>query len=257
MSSRLEDAWVHLRALTPARIALGRVGGSLPTKELLAFSLAHAAAKDAVWSVLDGAGIERALSPLGLPVLALRSLAPDRLSYLARPDLGRLLSEESKAILPGKGGCDVCILLGDGLSATAAERHGPPFVSALVGRLRESGLLVGPICVVSQARVALEDEVGALLDAKVAVIALGERPGLGSQDSLGAYLVHGPRRGRSDAERNCVSNIRTDGLPPQAAAELVAWLISESLRRGISGVELKDDRRLVPGREVLPSLASR
>lgn len=248
-AGRVEDAWADLRALTPARIALGRAGGSLPTREWLAFSAAHAAAKDAVWSALDVERAARDLGGLGLPVLSLRSAAPDRRAYLQRPDLGRRLAPESEGALRagGRAGSDVVLLLADGLSATAAQRHGPALVHALVPRLRASGLAVGPLCVVEQARVAIEDEVGAALGARLAIVLLGERPGLGAPDSLGAYLVHGPRPGRTDAERNCVSNVRPEGLPIGAAAELLAWLCVEAIRRGLSGVALKDERGLVAG----------
>jgi len=249
--ARVDDPWRDLRALTPARLALGRAGGSLPTAELLSFSAAHAAAKDAVWSALDTELLERDLRDLdmGLPVLRLRSAAADRQTYLQRPDLGRRLAPESEACLAraASRGCDVALLIADGLSATAAHRHGPPLCAALVSRLRERGLGVGPLCLVAQARVAIEDPIGAALGAKLAVILIGERPGLLSPDSLGAYLVHGPRPGRTDADRNCVSNIRPEGLPIEAAAELIAWLAVEALRRGLSGVALKDERGLVEG----------
>jgi ethanolamine ammonia-lyase small subunit len=243
---RLEDPWRELRALTPARIALGRAGGSLPTAELLSFEAAHAAAKDAVWSALDEDALERDLRAAGLaaPVLRLRSAAPDRQTYLQRPDLGRRLAPESEARLAAFAphGFDVVLVLADGLSATAARRHGPALAAALAARLRAQGLVLGPLCVASQARVAIEDAIGAALGAKLAVILLGERPGLLSPDSLGAYLVHGPRPGRTDADRNCVSNVRPEGLPLDAAAELVTWLAVEALRRGLSGVVLKDER---------------
>ena len=248
---RVEDPWRELRALTPARIALGRAGGSLPTAELLSFEAAHAAAKDAVWSALDEDALERGLRAVGLeaPVLRLRSAAPDRQTFLQRPDLGRRLAPESEARLAAFAphACDVVLVLADGLSATATHRHGPALAAALSRRLRARGLSLGPVCLVSQARVAIEDPIGAALGARLALILLGERPGLLSPDSLGAYLVHGPRPGRTDADRNCVSNVRPEGLPVDAAAELVAWLAAEALRRGLSGVALKDERGLGAG----------
>lgn len=243
MTGRTEDAWRALRRLTSARIALGRAGGSLPTAEWLAFSAAHAGARDAVHSALDAPATERDLAPLGLPVLRLHSAAPDRATYLQRPDLGRVLSEESRSVLSRAArGFDVVLALGDGLSALAAQRHGPALLAAIVGRLRAAGLSIGPLCLVEQARVAVEDEIGEALGARLAVIALGERPGLGAADGLGVYLVHGPRRGRADGERNCVSNVRPASLPVEPAAELVAWLCTEALRRGLTGVALKDER---------------
>ena len=245
------DPWTALRALTPARIALGRAGGSLPTAEVLDFSAAHAAARDAVWTALDLDRLEADLWPLGLPLLRLSTLAPDRATYLRRPDLGRLLDEASVARLAGAAppeGCDVALVVGDGLSATGVQVHGAALAIDLAGRLRERGFWLGPVSLVRQARVAVEDPVGAALGARAAVILLGERPGLGSPDGVGAYLVLGPRPGRTDAERNCVSNVRPEGLPIGPAADLIEWLLGEALRRGLSGVALKDERRLLAAR---------
>ena len=245
------DPWTDLRSLTPARIALGRAGGSLPTAALLAFSAAHAAARDAVWIGLDLDRLEADLGGLGLPLVRLATRAPDRASYLRRPDLGRQLDEPSAArhaAAAPAGGCDVALLIGDGLSATAAQDHAPALAAALATALRARGLRLGPVALVRQARVAVQDPVGAALGARAAVILLGERPGLGAADSLGAYLVLGPRPGRTDAERNCVSSVRPGGLPVAAAAELLTWLLGEALRLGLSGVALKDERGLLTGR---------
>jgi ethanolamine ammonia-lyase small subunit len=254
VSAVTPDPWEGLRAHTRARIALGRAGGSLPTAELLGFSAAHAAARDAVWSALDVDALALGLLPAGLPLVRVRSQAPDRATYLQRPDLGRRLDAEAEPTLAraraegrqdGPDGCDLALLVADGLSATAAQLHAPALVGLLAPRLRARGFRLGPLTVALQARVALEDAVGAALGARAALILLGERPGLGSPDSLGAYLVFGPRPGRTDAERNCVSSIRPDGFPIPAAAELLEWLIAESLRRALSGVELKDERGTV------------
>jgi len=244
------DPWFDLRRLTGARIALGRAGGSLPTAELLGFSAAHAAARDAVWSELDLDRLEADLAARGLgsPPLRLSTQASDRVVYLRRPDLGRHLepaSQERLLSAAPRGGCDVVLVVGDGLSAGAAQAHAPALLGALAVRLRERGLRLGPVVVVRQARVAVQDPVGQALGARAAVIALGERPGLGSPDGLGAYLVLDPRPRRTDAERNCVSNIRPEGLPIAAAADLLGWLTVEALRRGLSGVELKDERGLL------------
>jgi len=244
---RLRDPWSDLRSLTRARIALGRAGSSLPTAELLAFRADHAAARDAVWAELDLDRLEADLAPLGLPVLRLASLAPDRATYLRRPDLGRQVDVASAARLAQAappGGCDVALVLGDGLSAIAVQQHAPGLAAALVAGLRAAGLAPGPVSLVQQARVAVEDPVGVALRARAAIILIGERPGLGSPDSLGAYLVFGPRPGRTDAERNCVSNVRPDGLAIGAAADLIGWLVGEALRRGLTGVALKDERGL-------------
>jgi ethanolamine ammonia-lyase small subunit len=227
------DPWDDLRALTPARIALGRAGGSLTTAELLDFTAAHAAARDAVHAALDLDRLEAGLGGLDLPRLRLATQAPDRATYLRRPDLGRRLDAPSAA------------RLADGLSATAAQAHAPPLVLGLAAALRGRGLRLGPLSLVTQARVAVADPIGEALGARAAVILLGERPGLDAPDSLGAYLVFGPRPGRTDAERNCVSNVRPEGLPVPAAVDLLAWLVGEALRRGLSGVALKDERGLV------------
>jgi ethanolamine ammonia-lyase small subunit len=242
------DPWSDLRALTHARIALGRAGGSLPTAEVLGFSAAHAAARDAVWAELDLDRLEAELAPIELPVLRVASSAPDRATYLRHPDLGRRLDEAGATRLmrtAPPGGCDVAVIIGDGLSAIAAQAHAPTLALDLVARLRARGLRPGPLSLVRQARVAVEDPIGAALGARAAIILLGERPGLGSPDSLGAYLVFGPRPGRTDAQRNCVSGIRPEGLPVPAAAELLGWLVGEALRRGLTGVELKDERGLL------------
>jgi ethanolamine ammonia-lyase small subunit len=245
---RRRDPWEDLRSLTPARIALGRAGGSLPTAALLDFNAAHAAARDAVHAALDLDRLEADLVGLALPRLRLATGAPDRATYLRRPDLGRRLDEASAALLARAapaGGCDVALVVGDGLSATGAQRHAPALVLGLAAALRWRGLSLGPLALVRQARVAVEDPIGAALGARAAVILLGERPGLDAPDSLGAYLVFGPRPGRTDAERNCVSNVRPEGLPIPGAVELLGWLLGEALRRGLSGVPLKDDRGLV------------
>lgn len=243
------DPWTRLRRLTPARIALGRAGGSLPTAEVLAFAAAHAAARDAVHAELDVGRLERDLAPVGLPVVRLHSRAADRATYLQRPDLGRRLDDASRGSLNASFNStlsgpapDVALLVADGLSALAAQRQTPPVLERLVPLLRAAGLRPSPVCVVLQGRVAVEDEVGQALGAAAAVVLIGERPGLGSPDSLGAYVVFDPRPGRTDADRNCVSNVRPAGLPPAAAAETIAWIVTECLRRRVSGVALKDER---------------
>lgn len=238
MSGELSDS---LRQWTEARVALGRSGGSMPHHALLDFRLSHARARDAVHQTFDPAGLAAELEEQGQsPVLA-PSQAPDRATYLQRPDLGRRLTPEAAEQLSARrraDGFDLVIILSDGLSAEAAHRHGPPFISALLPLL--VGWNIATLVIAPFARVALQDEIGDLLGARAALILLGERPGLGSQDSLGAYLVHAPKPGNTDAERNCVSNIRTRGLPPEAAAQRIAWLLGEARRLGFSGVDLKD-----------------
>jgi ethanolamine ammonia-lyase small subunit len=239
------NPWSNLKSRTTARIALGRAGGSLPTAECLSFAADHADARDAVYSELDVPALKRAL---GLPIIALQSEACDRETYLKRPDLGRRLDVTSSELLKdsARDEVDVVLILADGLSAMAAQRHGADVVKHLIELLRSKNFSLAPICVVTQARVAIEDEIGSLLRARLAVILIGERPGLGIADSLGAYLVHNPTIGKTDADRNCVSNIHPRHLPPAAAAQTLAWLVDQSLVRRLSGVQLKDDREQAP-----------
>ena len=241
----MTDPWEHLRRHTAARIAIGRAGGSLPTAEVLAFSAAHAAAQDAVHAELDFALLESDLRTLSLKCVQLHSAAPDRRTYLQRPDLGRALDDVSSSAIVANP-VDLAIIVSDGLSAPAAQRQAAPLLNHLLPLLRRSSITFSPIYLVRHARVAIEDEIGERTGAKAALILLGERPGLGSPDSLGAYLVFEPRVGRTDADRNCVSNIHPAGLSFPAAAETLNFLISESLRRRLSGVKLKDDRILPP-----------
>lgn len=238
------DPWSHLRRHTPARIALGRAGSSLPTGELLAFAADHADARDAVYSEWNLAALIDSLSMIGLPVLSLHSQVQERASYLKRPDLGRGLDKSSAAAVSTAAASetDVSLIVGDGLSAIAAQRHAASVLVQLVPGLQARRFSIGPICVVRQARVAIQDEIGSLLKARVAVILIGERPGLGAVDSLGAYLVYKPLIGNTDAQRNCISNIRPGSLEPTSAAEALGWLVEQSLIRQISGIHLKDDR---------------
>jgi ethanolamine ammonia-lyase small subunit len=219
----IEDGWTSLGGLTAARIALGRSGHSLPTRELLAFELAHARARDAVHESL------RDWAP------TLHSAARDRAEYLRRPDLGRRLASDSAAKIVG-GDWDAVIIVADGLSATAVDRHARPVIDALLPLLAD--WRIAPISVVDQARVAISDEIGERIGASLALILIGERPGLSSPDSLGAYLTWSPRVGRTDAERNCVSNIRPEGLAPAEAARRVARLMHAARDRRLTGVKL-------------------
>lgn len=239
------DAWSPLRRYTAARIALGRSGGSLPTREVLAFAHDHALARDAVHAPFDAEALAAALRPLHADVLTLTSAAPDRATYLQRPDLGRRLSAESAAQLSPVP-ADLVILVSDGLSALAAQRQAPPLLAALLPKLRAAHWQLGPLCVVRHARVALQDEVGGLLHARLTLMLLGERPGLGTADSLGAYLTFDPHPGRTDAERNCVSNIRPGGLAPAAAAEKLFALLTAAHRLQLSGTGLKEDSVSLP-----------
>ncbi|MGE0310284.1 MAG: ethanolamine ammonia-lyase subunit EutC [Lautropia sp.] len=262
------------RAATPARLALGRAGVSVPTDESLHFGLAHALARDAVHAGLDVDALDAALQSRGWRTARARSEAGDRATYLRRPDLGRRLAAldpppdggtgtgsgsgtdatgTGDNTGPGAGAfttpaphsawtapaCDLCFVVADGLSALAAQRHAVPLLDAVRGMLPTT-LSIGPVVIATQARVALGDDIGERLRAGIVAVLIGERPGLSAPDSLGVYLTHAPRRGRTDAERNCVSNIRPQGLRYEAAAARLAWLIGAARSLGVSGVSLKD-----------------
>jgi ethanolamine ammonia-lyase small subunit len=248
----IEDAWQKLAGITPARIALGRAGTGLPTREVLRFALAHAQARDAVHTPFDSAHTAQEITALGFETVEIASAAPARDAYLRRPDLGRRPSDESRALLREKAGgpFDLAIVVADGLSSTAIHAQVVPFLAEFKARIAEAGWRVGPVAVASQARVALGDEVGELMQAAAVVVLIGERPGLSSPDSLGLYLTFAPRVGRSDAERNCISNVRGEGLSHAHAAFKLAWLLKEALARRLTGVNLKDesDLLLVEGR---------
>jgi ethanolamine ammonia-lyase small subunit len=227
------DPFAVLRRLTPARIGLGRVGSGLPTAALLDFQFAHANAREAVATSLDA---ETLAAELNWPSLILDSAAPDRETYLRRPDLGRRVAPRAGPI--ARGDFDLAIVIADGLSAAAAQVHATEVARVLVATL--GGWHIAPTAIVRQGRVAIGDEIGERLGARAVVVLIGERPGLSAADSLGAYVTWAPRIGRLDSDRNCVSNIRPDGLPPHAAARKIAWLLGEARRLGFTGVELKD-----------------
>jgi ethanolamine ammonia-lyase small subunit len=246
------DLWNSLRSATSARIALGRAGGSLPTREWLSFRAAHAAARDAVHNELDAEQLANDIRRVvEREAIVVNSAAPDRLAFLQRPDLGRRLSGASRYALqelprpPARP--DLVIVVSDGLSALAVERQAVPLLAALVPRLTACRWSIAPVTIARFGRVALQDEIGQLLGAPLALTLIGERPGLGSPDSLGAYFVYDPRPGNTDANRNCVSNIRPEGLPFDAAAATLTYLLTESRQRRISGVRLKDQRTLSSG----------
>ncbi|GGF24732.1 ethanolamine ammonia-lyase subunit EutC [Hymenobacter cavernae] len=245
-SDPTDDPWASLRAFTGARIALGRTGTSVPLRESLAFRLAHAHARDAVYSVLAAEQLLTDLGQLKLAVCQVKSQAQNRQEYLQRPDLGRKLDEASKALLAEQAAtCDIAIILADGLSATAINEHAVPLLRLLLPQLQRAGFRLAPITLAEQARVAIGDEIGALLKARLALVLIGERPGLSSPDSLGAYFTYGPRPGLTDEARNCVSNIRPEGLVYPLAADKLFFLLQESLRRQLSGVGLKDESGLL------------
>jgi ethanolamine ammonia-lyase small subunit len=232
-----------LRDLTPARVGLGRAGASMPTEALLEFTLDHARARDAVHAAFDASAIISGLNDLGLAAFEVCSRARNRKDYLRRPDLGRTLDQASQQLLASHGGraCQLAIVIGDGLSPTAVNAHATKLVRSLMPRLAIDGIEIGHAVVASGARVALGDEIGAIVGARMMAMLIGERPGLSAPDSLGAYLTFAPRVGLTDAERNCVSNIHAAGLGYDEAAFTIAWLIRQGLARGITGVALKDE----------------
>ncbi len=237
------NPWQSLRRFTAARIALGRSGISQPTAPQLAFQLAHARARDAVHAELDYAALADALSAAsGLSCVSLHSAAANRHTYLQRPDLGRQLDAPSRAALvPSTDGYDLAIVIADGLSALAIEQNALPLLQSLLARLAPEQWHIAPLAIVRQGRVAIGDEIAHLLHARAVVVVIGERPGLSSPDSMGLYLTWSPRPGLTDAARNCISNVRPAGLTYDAAAFKLHYLLSESRRRQLSGVALKDE----------------
>jgi len=243
-SSAAADSWQHLRQFTAARIALGRTGGSQRTESILNFRLSHARARDAVHSPFDADALEQTMRQRELSTFRLSTAANDRRTFLIRPDLGRSLDDLSRQLLFANAGPwgrrDLAIIVSDGLAAQAAEQHAIALLLPLVGTLIANGWTIYPIFIVPYARVKLQDEIGELLGARLTLMLLGERPGLGSPDSLGGYFTFNPRAACTDADRNCISNIRPEGLPPAAAADKLARLLTESARLSLSGVALKD-----------------
>lgn len=244
-----QNPLLELRRLTPARIALGRTGTSMPTSAQLDFQYAHAQARDAVHLPFDHRGLSSQLAERGRESLLLHSAATDRNSYLQRPDLGRKLSDESAQALRDyalshPGGVDLAIVVADGLSALAVHRHTLPFLARMEEQTAAEGWSLSPVILVEQGRVAVADEIGELLGAKMVVILIGERPGLSSPDSLGLYFTYNPKVGLTDAYRNCISNVRLEGLSYGMAAHRLLYLMREACRRQLSGVSLKDEAQI-------------
>lgn len=235
---------VDLTDMTDARVSLGRFGSGAPTKALLAFQLDHARAREAVWSTVDEDKLAGEIEALGLDVIRVESMAQDRSKYLRRPDLGRRLSTDAAARLAAMAarskGCDVVITVADGLSSSAVDINAAALIKELAVLLRERGLTLGPLAVARQARVALSDEIGEILGAKMTIALIGERPGLSAADSLGAYITYEPRVGTADSRRNCVSNMREGGLSMKQAATTIAGLVFGMVDTGVSGVGLKE-----------------
>ncbi|WP_185047147.1 ethanolamine ammonia-lyase subunit EutC [Pseudomonas frederiksbergensis] len=244
-----QNPLLELRRLTPARIALGRTGTSMPTSAQLDFQYAHAQARDAVHLPFDHLGLSSQLAERGRESLLLHSAATDRNSYLQRPDLGRKLSDQSAQTLRDyalshPGGVDLAVVVADGLSALAVHRHTLPFLARMEEQTAAEGWSLSPVILVEQGRVAVADEIGELLGAKMVVILIGERPGLSSPDSLGLYFTYNPKVGLTDAYRNCISNVRLEGLSYGMAAHRLLYLMREACRRQLSGVSLKDEAQV-------------
>ena len=229
---------MRLRDFTSARVETGRAGHSLPTRELLDFQLAHAQARDAVHTPLDVRLLAMELRQKNLEFITLASAAGNRTTYLRRPDLGRRLNNESRQKLAGS--CEIVFVIADGLAALAVHRHAIPLLGHVLPRVEAR---LAPISIVEQGRVAIGDEIGELLNAQLAVVLIGERPGLSSPDSMGIYITWQPRIGRTEAERNCISNIRAEGLSYPAAAQKLLFFINEARRLKLTGFALKEDER--------------
>lgn len=240
---RERDCWEDLRQFTDARIALGRTGCSLLTKDYLEFSLAHARARDAINMPFDRQLVAERLAALGLDTVNVESAAATRDVYIRRPDLGRRLSEDSRNMLRNMDypESDVLLVIGDGLSSKAVNRHAVPLVERFLPYMEELGLRVGPVILAKNSRVALGDDIADQLHTRLVAILIGERPGLSSPDSLGVYMTYKPYFGRLESERNCISNIRLEGLSYDRAAFKLAWLVESAFDMGKSGTALKDE----------------
>ena len=238
------DPWHSLSQFTPARIALGRTGMSLPTQACLDFQLAHALARDAVNMQLDFAELEQRLTERGYQTLTLQTQAENQRMYLQRPDLGRLLSEAAMTCLQHNASDqnDAVVVVADGLSSKAIEQHAEPFLSLLLPELQANGFKLPPLCLVKHGRVAVGDAIAEHFAARLCIVLIGERPGLSSPDSMGIYFTYQARSGiSSDADRNCISNIHKNGLGYQQALKKLLFLIHEAEQLQISGVHLKDE----------------
>jgi ethanolamine ammonia-lyase small subunit len=246
----MSDLVRSLRTFTAARIGLQATGASLATREVLQLAQDHALARDAVQAPFNTEQLRSQLQELGHPVLQVHSRAPDRATYLRRPDFGRQLGAEDAATLsasqlPGSPQPAVVVVIADGLSAAAPGAHALPLIRELAA-LSPARWANVPVVLAKQARVALGDAVGVALQAQLVLVLIGERPGMSAHDSLGAYLTYAPQPGRTDAERNCVSNIRPQGLGYAQAAHQLHWLVDQALTRGVTGIELKDESGPAP-----------
>jgi ethanolamine ammonia-lyase small subunit len=251
------DKLASLRAATPARIFLPRAGLALTTHANLQFQLDHAEARDAVHERLDVEAVIEALRSRGLEALSLASAAPDRQTYLLRPDLGRELDNASRGRLASSASdYDIVFVIADGLSARAVSSHAIALLDEALPAFQEGSWKLAPVVVVEQGRVAIGDEIGEILSAKLVAVLIGERPGLSSPDSLGVYLTFAPHVGRADAERNCLSNIRSQGMSYSEAAQRLFYLCGEARKRKLTGIELKDETPLTRRDDQSPRLGA-
>ena len=236
----IHDNWEALREFTDARIALGRAGTSIPLQKELEFKLAHAHARDAVYSDMDTESLINGLRRFDIPILTLTSQVSTRRQYLQRPDLEDLLDEESeKKVADFSSPNDLALIIADGLSATAINHNLLPLLEILLPVLKSCGLKPGPVSIVKQGRVAIGDPVAYGLQSKIALMLIGERPGLSAADSIGAYITYDPRPGLTDESRNCVSNIRPRGLSFEKASEKILYIVLEAMKRKLTGTSLK------------------
>ena len=245
----VDALWTDLRRLTAARIGLKRTGASLATGPLLDFRLAHARARDAVHEPLDDKRLVADLAPLGLPVIDIASAANDRTSYLMRPDLGRQLASGAETTLEAHAArYDIVFVIADGLSTRAVQSHAAPVLAHLLPALEKQNWKIAPLVIVRNGRVAIGDVVANVLNADCVAILIGERPGLSAPDSMGAYLTWQPSSQSTDADRNCISNIRPEGIGYAAASKKLLHLLQAIRARRLSGVRIKDDSdRLLTG----------
>ncbi|HEY1941313.1 MAG TPA: ethanolamine ammonia-lyase subunit EutC [Roseiarcus sp.] len=251
--SEIDRLWAKLRAISPARIGLARSGAAVATRDLLAFQLAHAQARDAVNDPFDAGALAADIEARGLDAVRLASSASDRHAYLARPDLGRRLDEASRhALTSGPKSFDIAFVVADGLSAKAVAAHARPLLDTALPVLIDAGWRIGPVAIVERGRVAIGDEIGELMGATLVAVLIGERPGLTTPNSLGVYLTFAPKVGRRDAERNCLSNIHPQGMSYEEAAARLAYLCAQARQRKLTGVLLKDESTLRRPIEKLP-----
>lgn len=240
------DTWQILKKYTNARIALGRAGSTLPTQEILQFKMAHALARDAVSSEIDRTCLAESFRSMGIHTIVVQSQVTDRNDYLRNPNKGRVLDNQSKEQLQSLKDkpMDLCIVVADGLSADAVNLYAVPLVDLLIRKLDNWTLT--PVILARYSRVALSDPIGEIVGSRIALILIGERPGLSAPRSLGAYLTYQPKTGNTDEKRNCISNIHPDGLTLGLAAAKIVHLLYQMRTKQISGILLKDDQSDLP-----------